>query len=30
MHPRHPIANPKKKFGFAKKAEFPKCDDDQI
>jgi len=28
MHPIHPIANPKKKLGFAKKAEVPKCDDD--
>ena len=28
MHPIYEIANPKKIFGFSKKAEVPKCDDD--
>ena len=28
MHPTYQIANPKKKFGFSKKAKVPKCDDD--
>ena len=27
MHPRHPIANPRENFRFAKAAEIPKCGD---
>ena len=28
MRPTYQIVNPKKKFGFSKKAEVPKCDYD--
>ena len=28
MHPTYQIAISKKNFGFSKKAEVPKCDDD--